>query len=391
MESEKIIEIWKMKRIIQNLDSATGSGTSLVSLLIPRGNHIVQTSHLLTAELGAASNIKSRITRQAVISALTSIQQRLKLYSKLPANGLAIFCGKVETEAGGLRQMLVDFESFKPLEKFLYRSRLLEETSKFGFIVMDGHGCLFGALAGDSRDILHKLTVDLPKKHGRGGQSASRFSRLREEKRHNYVRKVAELSAQLFITDEKVNCAGIILAGSAEFKTELGQSNLFDSRLQEKIIKTVDVSYGGENGFNQAIELSQDVLANVPFLKEKKTVQEYFDHIARDSGLQMNRYLLRDASTLLEVVLNTSAESFEKDRDRVAAEMGQEAAHLEVAAQSPLVEWFSERYRDFGASLEFVSNKTPEGSQFVRGFGGIGGILRFNVSFSYSESEDEFE
>ena len=38
--------------------------------------------------------------------------------------------------------------------------------------------------------MLHKFTVDLPKKHGRGGQSALRFARLRLEKRHNYVRKV---------------------------------------------------------------------------------------------------------------------------------------------------------------------------------------------------------
>jgi hypothetical protein len=37
--------------------------------------------------------------------------------------------------------------------------------------------------------VLHKFTVDLPKKHGRGGQSALRFARLRMEKRHNYVRK----------------------------------------------------------------------------------------------------------------------------------------------------------------------------------------------------------
>jgi peptide subunit release factor 1 (eRF1) len=34
------------------------------------------------------------------------------------------------------------------------------------------------------------MQVDLPKKHGRGGQSALRFARLRLEKRHNYVRKV---------------------------------------------------------------------------------------------------------------------------------------------------------------------------------------------------------
>mgnify|MGYP001807514468 CR=1 FL=1 len=55
---------------------------------------------------------------------------------------------------------------------------------------MDGNGSLFGTLCGNTREVLHKFTVDLPKKHGRGGQSALRFARLRVEKRHNYVRKV---------------------------------------------------------------------------------------------------------------------------------------------------------------------------------------------------------
>lgn len=55
---------------------------------------------------------------------------------------------------------------------------------------MDGNGSLFGTVSGNTREVLHKVSVDLPKKHGRGGQSALRFARLRLEKRHNYVRKV---------------------------------------------------------------------------------------------------------------------------------------------------------------------------------------------------------
>lgn len=132
--------------------------------------------------------------------------------------------------------------------------------------------------------MLHKFTVDLPKKHGRGGQSALRFARLRMEKRHNYVRKVAEVAAQLFISGDKPNVAGLILAGSADFKTELGQSDMFDQRLQAKIIKTVDVSYGGENGFNQAIELAAESLHNVKFIQEKKLIGRYFDEISQDTG-----------------------------------------------------------------------------------------------------------
>ena len=102
-----------------------------------------------------------------------------------------------------------------------------------------------------------------------------RFARLRMEKRHNYVRKVAEFAVKNFIKDDKVNVAGLILAGSADFKTELNGSDMFDQRLANKVIRTVDVSYGGENGFNQAIELVAEDLSNVKFVQEKKLIGKH--------------------------------------------------------------------------------------------------------------------
>ncbi len=39
----------------------------------------------------------------------------------------------------------------------------------------------------------------------------------------------------------------------------------------------------------------------------------------------------------------------------------------------------------FGCTLEFVTNKSQEGSQFCRGFGGIGGILRYSVDTTLNE------
>lgn len=38
---------------------------------------------MLGDELGTASNIKSRVNRQSVLGAITSAQQRLKLYNKV--------------------------------------------------------------------------------------------------------------------------------------------------------------------------------------------------------------------------------------------------------------------------------------------------------------------
>ena len=58
-----------------------------------------------------------------------------------------------------------------------------------------------------------------------------------------------------------MNVAGLLLAGSADFKTELSQSDMSGQRLQSKDLKLVDIPHGGENE-KQAIELSTDVLSN---------------------------------------------------------------------------------------------------------------------------------
>ena len=374
---------------------------------------------------GTASNIKSRVNRQSVLSAIASTQQRLKLYNKVPPNGLVVYCGEIITSEGKERKINIDFEPFKPINTSLYLcdnkfhtealSELLESDQKFGFIIMDGNGALFGTLSGNTRDVVHKFSVDLPKKHGRGGQSALRFARLREEKRHNYVRKVAELAVQNYITNDKVNVAGLILAGSADFKNDLNQSDMFDNRLASKVIKVVDVSYGGENGFNQAIELAAETLSNVKFIQEKKLIGKYFEEISQDSGkvcygvedtlkalelgaceslivyenLEITRWVLK-ASDGAEVVVHVTKQQ-EGDRSPfMDKETGQE---MDVVDQGSLLEWLAEKYKDFGATLEFVSDRSSEGNQFVKGFGGIGAILRYKVNFEQLadiDDEDEF-
>ncbi|GFF22426.1 eukaryotic peptide chain release factor subunit 1 [Aspergillus udagawae] len=431
-EAEKNIEIWKVKKLIKRLEAARGNGTSMISLIIPPKDQVSRAAKMLAEEFGTASNIKSRVNRLSVLSAITSTQQRLKLYNKVPPNGLVIYCGEIITSEGKERKINIDFEPFKPINTSLYLcdnkfhtealSELLESDQKFGFIVMDGNGALFGTLSGNTREVIQKLSVDLPKKHGRGGQSALRFARLREEKRHNYVRKIAELAVQNFITNDKVNVAGLILAGSADFKNDLNQSDMFDQRLQAKVIKVVDVSYGGENGFNQAIELSSETLSNVKFVQEKKLIGQYFQEISQDTGkvcygiddtlkalelgaaetlivyenLDVTRYVLK-TSTGSEVIVHATKAQEENRALFTDKETGTE---MEVVEQTSFLEWLAENYKDFGATLEFVSDKSSEGNQFVKGFGGIGALLRYKVNFEqladlddedefYDESEDE--
>merc|ERR1719427_65115 len=361
---------------------------------------------MLADEYGTASNIKSRVNRLSVLGAITSVQQRLKLYSKVPHNGLVVYCGTIVTDEGKEKKVNIDFEPFKPINTSLYLcdnkfhtealTALLSDDNKFGFIIMDGNGALFGTLTGNTREVLQKFTVDLPKKHGRGGQSAVRFARLRMEKRHNYVRKVAETAVQNFITNDRANVTGLILAGSADFKTELQKSNIFDPRLQAKVIKKVDISYGGENGFTQAIDLSSECLSGVKFMQEKQLIGKYFDEISRDTGkycyghddtlkalemgavetlivwenLEIQRYVLKNHQTDEEKVMYLKPDQ-EKNKSHFIDPKTQ--VEMELVKSEALLEWFANHYKEFG---------------------GIGGMLRYKVPFEqmdYESDSDDFD
>ena len=220
----------------------------------------------------------------------------LKLYKNIPANGLVVFCGVIETSDGkGEKKITIDYEPFKPINVFSYKCQntfetaplaaLLEDDEKFGFVIVDGNGVLYATLQGNNKEILQRMEVQLPKKHGRGGQSALRFARIREEKRANYVRKVCELATQHFISNDKPNVKGLFLAGSAQIKTNVYESDIFDSRLKSIVLQQLDVSYGQENGLNQAITMAADAMGNVRFVQEKKVLGKFFENIALDTGL----------------------------------------------------------------------------------------------------------
>lgn len=175
----------------------------------------------------------------------------------------------------------------------------------------------------------------------------------------------------------------------------------------------VDVSYGGENGFNQAIELSADVLSNVKFIHEKRLIGKYFEEISQDSGkyvfsvddtlkalemgvveilrvwesLDVNRYELKNGSTGETIVKHLNKK---QENNQSSFRDSKTNAELGVWDKMSLLEWFANEYRKFGCSLEFATNKSQEGSQFCRGFGGIGGILRYQVDMrSFNELCDD--
>jgi peptide chain release factor subunit 1 len=119
-------------------------------------------------------------------------------------------------------------------------------------------------------------------------------------------------------------------------------------------------------------------------------------------NLEINRYVLRNNTTgskniflrvrrinfffLAEKILHLNKEE-EKDQSHFF----ENGVELECVEKVQLLEWFASNYKKFGAVLEFVTNRSQEGSQFCKGFGGIGGILRYKVDFQAMEEIEDLE
>jgi peptide chain release factor subunit 1 len=440
-EAKSAVEQFRMKRLIKKLETARGNGTSMISLIIPPKKQISDITKLLTDEIGKASNIKDRVNRQSVVGAMTSSQQRLKLYKQTPNNGLVLFCGTIFGDDGKTeKKLMIDFEPFRAVNTSLYYcdnkfhvgdlKSLLENDDVFGFIIVDGNGALYGSVQGNTKEVLNKFTVELPKKHGRGGQSSVRFARLRLEKRHNYLRKVCEVATQVFITNDRPNIKGLVVAGSADFKTDLVKTDMFDQRLLPKVIKIVDVGYGGENGFDQALEMSRETMLNVKFMQERKVISSFFEQIAMDTGMvvysvqdcikalemsALERLILYENLDILRVVMKFKdasqqpQEAYEaaytadpdiltktrilyltpsQVKDNKYYKDNDTKLDLELVDQEPLSDWFLENYEKMNITLHLVTDKSAEGAQFVKGFGGIAGFLRYKIEIDAYDQDD---
>nr|UXY87824.1 eukaryotic release factor 1 [Cryptomonas curvata] len=414
-QNEEDIELkkWKTKKLLKILNEARGNGTSMISLIIPPGDQISKINKMLSEEFATASNIKSRVNRLSVLSAIISTQQRLKLYNKTPENGLILYCGTIVDASNKEKKVTFDIEPLKAINTSLYLcdnkfhtdilNSLLENEEKIGFIIIDGKGVLFGILIGNRKEILYKISVQLPKKHGRGGQSSLRFARIRIEKRYNFLKKVAELASQYFINEQgKLNVTGIVIAGSADFKNELSELEIFDLRLRSKIIQVIDIAYGGDSGFNQAIDASSGILTNSKFIKEKKIVSSFFEEIAKNSGKYV--FGFKDTLKFLEsgiiekllcwenlkkmrIVFYDSKKKFEHieflDDTQIFSKSNSKNLknknELEIIQKEIFLDWVINNRKSFGVNIFLITEYTPEGSQFVKSFGGIGGILRYEV------------
>ena len=408
---------FRLKRNLERLAAREGRGTELVSLYVPPGRQVSEVVAMLNNEYGTASNIKSNTTRKNVQDAITRVTQRMKMFKKVPENGLVLFCGAIPQNGPGSEKIeLYIITPPEPIQIYLYRcdarfhtehlEEFLKEKETFGILVLDASDAAFATVRGKRLDIIKQITSGIPGKFRAGGQSARRFDRQREAKLQEYFTRVGGHANEIFLPIE--NLKGILLGGPGPTKYDFEKGTYLHYTLKDKIVATVDTSYVNDRGVEEVVEKSEDILRRIRYVEEKRIMQKFLREIGQDTGLatygedEVRKYLnngIVDIILLSEDLENVrvtvkcgSCDYIKEETMKMhqVAEFEQKTngsacpkcsvPTLAVEETKEIIDELAETAELAGTTVEVLSGETEEGQMLKKSFGGVAAILRYKAA-----------
>ncbi len=402
---------------METLAAKEGRGTELVSLYVPPGRQISEVVSMLKQEYGTASNIKSTTTRKNVQDAIVKVKQRLKLFKEVPENGLVIFCGAIPQNGPGSERI----ETYvipppEPIQVYLYRcdsrfhtehlQEFLKAKETYGIIVIDASATTYAVLQGKRLEIMEKITSGVPGKFRAGGQSARRFERQREAKLLNYFKRIGEHADKIFVPLSDLK--GLIIGGPGPTKYDFQKGSYLHYTLKDKIMATIDTAYVDEQGVEEVVERSPEVLRRIRYVEEKRIMQGFLYEIGHDTGLAtygenevrrnlksgiVKTLLLSEGLDMVRVTAQCTSCDYSKQetmKNHLLPDFEQSlegkpcpkcsVPTLAVADSKSLIDELAELAEEVGTDVEILSVETEEGQMLKESFGGIAAILRYKSS-----------
>lgn len=397
ISSEKLYEF---RKVLRQLKEYRGSGTQMISVYIPVGYPIHETSGKLREELSQASNIKSKQTRTNVTDALEKIISYLKMFRQTPPTGLVVFAGNVSDDPSKRNIELFSLEPPQKLNVSIYRcdssffleplENMLETRATYGVVVLDGREATVALVRGTETQVVKRVHSTAHAKIKVGGQSAMRYQRDIEEKKAQYYRKVGEAMDAAFLGKVK----GAIVGGPGPAKEYFLKEEPFNYQI--KVLGVVDTGYTDDYGVREVLAKSGGILAEQEAIKERKLVERFVKEVVTD-GLAtygLHEVIAAVESRQAEMLLVSEDLPFrfveyrcnkcgsaertmvkgKKAEDEECEKCGEK---MDIDIDEPLVDELIDRANKHGVKVEVISTHTAEGAQFLNGFGGIGALLRY--------------
>jgi|TARA_B100000530_G_C15909847_1_gene468890 peptide chain release factor subunit 1 len=402
----------KLKLALEDLREMKGSGTELVTVIIPPDRQVSDARQMLQNEHGQAANIKSKSTKKNVQGAIESAISLLSKYRDAGERGLALFTGAIIVGNNKTRHttIIVD-DPPKALLSFRYRcdSRfeltqledMLIDKKSYGLFVIDRAEAAYGIASGKRIHVQEFLVSNIMGKHRQGGQSAQRFERLIEEAAHNFFKRATEHACSYWLP-ELDNIQAIIIGGPGATKDFVVKNDYFHHEITKKIAKTTfDVGYSNESGVRELVDNAGGLMGEIELDAERKVVTEFLEELVKQHpkatyGERMIRQALEQgavAKLLISEGMRKNVVTIEckscsnewtvsigrMDALPACSKCKADGDDLNEISSVSLIDEFSLLATKGRAEVKFISTDTEEGAQLDSGFGGLAAVLRYPI------------
>lgn len=402
-------ELAVFKKRIKKLKEFSGKGTELISQYVPPDADRGAVMGQLTEEMSQSSNIKSPQTRKNVQGALRKISNFLKSINfRIPPNGLVVFCGNVSEREGRSDIRLFTLKPPKRLKVKLYwcdsefhldpLEEMIKPSDIYVLIAMDKREATIALLAGKKYEIIAHYTSGVSGKFRAGGQSAKRFEHLREEAAQDFYKRISEKMNALF-AEHQEKIKGLIVGGPGATKNYFLNKDLIDYRLKKKIIGIVDNSYTDESGIREIVQRSEEILHDTDLMRERATVSRFLEEVVKGGLAAYGQKEVEDALGIGKVSVLLLSEGIEWEVFKFQCTHCEETiekivkeplsynanaekctkcnSETELLEEIDYIDWMIGRAHSTNAETKVISTETSEGEQFLKGFGGVGAMLRY--------------
>ncbi len=396
---------YDFKRALEELSKYEGRGTELISLYVPPKRPISDVIAYLRDEYSTSSNIKSKTTRKNVMSAIESMMSRLRVYKMPPENGLALFIGHVPTRGDQTEMVTYIIEPPEPVQSMVYRCdskfyldplyAMLGEKDVYGLIVIDRSEATIGLLRGVRIEVVKNIQSQVPSKHHQGGQSSRRFERLIELAAHEFFVKVGNTANEIFLNEK--NLKGILIGGPGSTKEFFAEKDYLHHELKKKIIDLFDTGYTDEYGLRELVEKAAQRLEDLEIAQEKKIINRFLSEVRKTDGLavygekevidalknsQVDTLIISEALRKYKVTWecpNCKTREEEIINSFLIPEKICKNCNtpMNVVDKVDIIDEYYKLAEQINAKVYLVSDESEEGKLFLKGFGGIGAILRY--------------
>ncbi|MCD6513532.1 MAG: peptide chain release factor aRF-1 [Candidatus Odinarchaeota archaeon] len=358
------LERRKLTRIIERLSKYKGRHSSLTTLYIPSSKNLVDVINFLKQEYETAGNIKDKTNRKMVQDNLQKMINELQKYKKLPENGVALFFGYHEIGEGSFEEIKEIIVPPLPIKQFIYicgkefyvepLKEMAAPRNIIGVVILEAGHYTIALIKGKHIEILKDDDYYIIGKTRRGGQSARRFERLREEQVNNFYKHLAKEVNELFLP--MINdIEAVVFGGNTLRAMEFLEKDLLDYRIKNKIIsKVIPTSLINPQGVFQMTKEIAEIIKSSEIARERKLWEDFKEKLARNDKLI----------------------TYGKDEVLDLLKQGRVDTVLISENMGDLVDEIIELAEQFGTKVEIFSSQTESGQELLA-FGGIVAFLRW--------------